>query len=405
MPALFLKRLLQIGFFVSLAVPVLAGWEVEANGRLVDPTSGQAKEIIGFNYVRLKEDGATHHTFAPSAYNPERSESALTHMAALGANTVRVFINSDVNVEGSIGFQGTREQPLDSRYLDNIADFLTRAQKHKLSVILSMRYFPHHEKYGQHIGPADPMITGMNQHMLHPGFIKAKQVYLTDFFQALQQRLPSLSDTLLAVDVQNELCYFGEAPITLEEGTFLAANGQSYELPTQRQQLMDDMAIYWVDAMTEAVRQVLPDTLINANIFTYHAVGQKGPSDFKSETEAWKNRYPFRPLALVKSQANLIDLHLYPSSRDELKADLESIEMTELRTQSKKHGKAIIAGEVGLEKDKFANERQASRWLKKLNKELRKEGIQGFLFWTYDTTEQPGFFTASENELLQCAVR
>ena len=109
------------------------------------------------------------------------------------------------------------------------------------------------------------------------------------------------------------------------------------------------MAIHWINQMASAIRAEVPDALINANVFTFRAVGRSGPGDFRRDPAAWKNRYPFRPTALLRSTADVIDIHIYANNEGAMKADMKSIEHDKLIAGlAAAPNKAFIVGEFGV---------------------------------------------------------
>lgn len=85
--------------------------------------------------------------------------------------------------------------------------------------------------------------------------------------------------------------------------------------------------------------------LINVNVFTFAAVGRSGPGDFRLEKAGWRNRVPFRPLAIARSKADMVDVHFYSGTLERYQQDLESIEFDELKRATEAAGKPLIAGD------------------------------------------------------------
>ena len=263
-----------------------------------------------------------------------------------------------------------------------------------------MRRHPDLPRYVQLREAPDQMVSGDNRRFLRSGWISAKTRYMQDFLTEIGRRNPHAPSAIFAVDIQNELCFYpGQKPFSLSEGRFTAVDGRTYDLATQKQELADSAAIHFINACCDAIHEVLPDVLVNANVFTYAAVGRSGPCDFHEDEAAWRNRVPFRPLAIVRSKADMVDVHFYCNTLDGYQRDLQSIEFDELKTAARVAGKPLIAGEFGLFKSQFNDDFDAAcrflrhEWLPALNQDW-----QGWLYWTYDTHEQARLWNAADRE-------
>jgi hypothetical protein len=366
-------------------------------GRFFERKTGQAFVPMGFNFVRLFNEVRTvdHDNFSRSGYDPDEQQQMLDRLAEHGFNTVRVFVNCQpgevIDARDATG--------LSAVYMDHVTDFLLRAGRSGIYVMLSMRRFPAMARYQQRCRPADPLVTGANRDYLVPGWTQAKALYMQDFLREILQRNPTALTALFAIDIQNEVCFCpGEKPFSLAEGSITAHYGSRYDLATQKQDLADDSAIHYINTCAAAIHEVFPSVLINVNVFTYAAVGRRGPGDFHKDKAGWRNRVPFRPLAIARSRADMIDVHFYCSTLSRYQEDLKSIEFARLRQVAQDAGKPLIVGEFGLFKEQFAGDFDAGRrflrddWLPALNRDW-----QGWLYWTYDTHEQPRLWNAADH--------
>lgn len=368
------------------------------DGRFVIRETGKPFRPVGFNYIRLFNERRTadHDNFSRAGYDASEHQVMLRRLAADGFNTVRVFINFQ---PGEV-IERSDSTELSAAYLANVTDFLARAERHGVYVMLSMRRHPNLPRYVQLRGAPDGLVTGENRRFLRSGWIRAKARYMQDFLIEIARRNPLALSTVFAVDIQNEVClYPGEKPFSLREGRFTAADGRVYDLATQKQELADGAAIHHVNVCADAIGEVFPGLLVNVNVFTYAAVGRSGPGDFHEDSAAWRNRVPFRPLAMVRSRADMVDVHFYCSTLDRYRQDLKSIEFEELKRAAKAAGKPLIVGEFGLFKDQFNGDFEAAcrflqhDWMPALNQDWR-----GWLYWTYDTFEQPRLWNAADSE-------
>jgi hypothetical protein len=288
----------------------------------------------------------------------------------------------------------------DPAYLDNLAEFLLLARQHGILVIPCFEFLPMAAPYREGLKDDTPNIGPSNRPYLEATYIQAKQRYLRDVIRELRQRDPASLSAVLCWDLMNELCYgLKDAPFSLTEGTVTPANGKTYNLATDKVQLADDMAIYWVDQLADAIRAEIPGALVNANVFTYHAVRRTGPGDFHQDPADWKNRYPFRPAALLRSKADVIDIHLYSPDAQGLATDMKSVEHTELLDLLKASpDKALIVGEFGVFKRRYPKLPEAAVWMADLAKRIPELGAAGWLYWTYDCDEQKELWNARSDD-------
>jgi hypothetical protein len=353
------------------------------DGQFVERASGRPVALRGFNYIRLFHG---HGTFDPAHYDGAAASAVFRRLHGDGFNVVRVFISTQVDAPGAVALQG--QAGLSRDYLRNAADFLMRARRERVVVILSMEQFPRVSPYTERLEPLPASIHGLNAAYLAPGYLRAKEKYLGAFIAGLQQVEPRCLEAVCAYDLSNELCFFGAPPFTLAGGTVTAPNGHTYRLPEQRQALADDAAVFYINRMCAAIRAAQPDALVCAGVFTYRAVGKTGPGDFRLDKAGWKNRYPFRPLAILRSQADFLDLHFYPSNAAEFERDLQSIEFPAVQRAARELGKPVVAGEFGAFKGTFPTAAGAAQWMAELGGRYAALGCAGWLYWTLDTHEQ-----------------
>ena len=369
------------------------------------PGDGAGFVPRGFNYVRLDLEGkGGHATFSPFAYDRDRVAIAFKHMSENGFNVVRVFINGLRGQRGCM-FESRKAQAPDPAYLDNLAEFLLLAKQHGILVVPCFEFFPEAGPYREGLDKRVESVGRFSNHYLNQAFIDAKKRYLRDVIRELRRRDQATLSAVFCWDLMNEVCFaLSEPPFSLSEGLVTPANGVTYDLATDKERLADDLAIYWVDQLAGAIRSEVPDALINANVFTYHAVGRRGPGDFRQSKAGWKNRYPFRPTALLRSSADIIDIHFYTKNTADLDNDLESIEHDELLAGlTKMPGKALIVGEFGVFKKAFPELAPGAVWAAKMARRFPDLGFAGWIYWTYDSDEQEQLWNAlsGDSEILR----
>ena len=363
------------------AEPAAARYQVE-KGAFRDTVTGHRFLPHGFNYIRLHHG---HGTFDPTFYDRKAVGAMFKRLNQDGFNTVRVFINGISRQEGAATVFG--KPGLSTKYVANVADFLHQANDNHMAVVLSMDLLPCVSPYADFFGNLPPELHPANASIFEPGHVKAKALFIKDFIEALRSADPTCLDAVLAYDLQNELCYVVVPPFTLTEGT-VQANGRTYTLPSQRQELADDAAVSCINNIADAIHGVHPKAPIWAGIFTYQAVGKPGPGHFPVEEAGWKNRVPFRPLAITRSKADVLDIHFYCPNERGFEDDLQSIEFDTVKREASKKGMVLVAGEFGAFKSHFDSPQAAAAWISKLAPLFKKQGIGGWLYWTYDTFEQ-----------------
>lgn len=368
------------------------------NGGFTVKQTGEQFFPVGFNYIDLRTENGNlrHDTFNPNRYDAATVSSNLTEIAAAGFNTVRVFIDVSVNTNGVVVAAG--DSGLSLEYMQRVADFMEQAYSNDIYVIITFNAFSTTTRYYSLVNTV-PNVTGMNQFYLNSGFIAAKRLYIRDFIQSLGQlAAPRLEDTVLAFDPQNEISYFlYYEPFVLSSGTLTPANGITYDLASDKLQLADEMAVYWMDQMAEEIHQQAPGALVDANMFTYDAVHRTiGNFNLFSppETFDWKDRYPFRPEALATSGADFLDLHFYTGNQPDLQAELDSIEFGAVTNAWKTAGKPMIVGEFGAYKFALPTLSAATSWKREEVDVFNSLGFQGWLYWTYYTDLQPELWHA-----------
>ncbi len=362
-------------------------------------TRSTGKEFVprGFNYIRLFPQ-RSHNTFDPEHYNAGAVDAELQRWQADGFTVVRVFLNAAAHVPGTLAKSG--ERGLVPAYVANVADFLDRARRHGITVMLCTESFPNVAPYTDGVRSPDPAVSLPNAEYMDAGRIGAKALFLKDLIRGLRAAKPSCLRAVFSYDIQNELCFQVSPPFTLESGSVTLANGRTYQLPAQRQELADDAAVGFINRVAAAIHDVQPDALVSASVFTYAAVGKDGPGDFRVVQADWKNRVPFRSLALARSKADFVDLHFYAENGAAWERDLRSVEFDQVRQVSRELGKPLLVGEFGAFKGKFPTVESAAAWIGEWSAQFASRGFAGWLYWTYDTSEQPELWNACEGQRL-----
>jgi hypothetical protein len=352
----------------------------------------------GFNYIRLDDPpGGKHTTLALGGYDAERAARMLADASRAGFNCVRVFVSVESGLPGSAYYR-TPDGGVSAEFVGNFVSFLRLARAHGVLVVPTFEGQPMTERYRRMAALARRGVSPGNLMYLDSGRVEAREAFFVEFLSAAKERDEGALSAVLAFDIQNESCFRVGYPFTSPGGAFAAADGRVYDLAREKSELADDAAVWWTDRMCDAIRSVLPEALIDVNVFTYNAVGRSGPGDFSVKDEGWRNRYPFRPLSLVRSKADIIDIHLYPGDEAEYSADLRSIEFEELSRAAARRGKVLFVGEFGAFKARFPRVGDAAAWMSRLAPRIVEDGFAGWLYWTYDGLEQERLWHAKESD-------
>lgn len=241
-------------------------------------------------------------------------------------------------------------------YMDKVCRYLSAARKNGVYVILTFPWFPDSAAYYKIDKTKPENKPYHNASYFHPLYIEVKTRYLSDFGKTLKARNPDLLNAIFAYELENESHFCkDEFPFTLNDPYFPFITS-SYDLrkPEEKQRLADDAIINWADLCVKAFRRHDKTALVAANVFTFHAVGRSSPVSHFGEMPG-DLRFPARPLALLKSSIDFLDIHLYATAdvEESMKTDLKSVEFSEVKKECLKKGKPLIMGEFGAFKDQF----------------------------------------------------
>lgn len=341
---------------------------------LYDRATGQRIVLRGNDYHRVDpaQTGTDQITFEVGRYDGARAEAAFAAMEGLGYNVVRVFMSGECPT-GCIGDPVTRR--LSTAYLANVADFLRRAARHHLYVILTMGFLPTQTVYDDLLNrDTSALVQNVNINYLTAGGIEAWQLFWQDVIKGLRAQGAPLDD-VLAYDIRNELNYVNDAPpFNLTSGVLHAPDGRDYDLSSTdaRISLMDDGLVYFVDQVRTAIRKVDPTALVDASFFVPEA---------PNPTRIGDTRILRTNGVIERSQADLVDIHIYPG------LDLTLPQFMENFGISGPTRKVVIVGEYGAFRKAYGTAADALAAMKALQAGTCGYGIDGWLLWTWDTDE------------------
>ena len=355
---------------------------VDGMGEFYDRLTGQKFIPRGNNYIRLGHQQTTsgsilyHSTFNSDRYDPAQAETALRQMHADGYNLVRVFLNGCCP-QGSLGDPAGG---LSLTYLQNLTDFLHKAKANQLLVMFCTDGPP---AVGGYIEILDSTwsedFAGNSASHLRMGGLRAEAQLWRDLIQGLVS-LGAPLDAIFAYQLRNEL--FFEAnfpPFSLTAGTVQTANGKSYDMSSaeDKQRMMDEGLVYWIDATRRAILEVDPTALVTVGFFVPQqpVPARLGdPRIIETRPVIWESTLDF------------IDLHPYPGFELTLAQYVENFGMADMQA------KPILMGEFGAVRSSFSTESAAARALHDWQIESCQYGFDGWLLWTWNGHEQVEFF-------------
>ncbi len=336
----------------------------------------------GFNHTVLAKNW--HATFNIGTYDHAAMDKTLAAMEQLGANVIRVWI---WGIQGETGFTGNpAARGLNSAYMENVADFLRLATKHRIYVIPVLDETPHNAYYDAVDAAASdgaaPDVTGYTRQYLLPGPIAAKVAAIRDFIEFLRDADAGLLNAVLGWSLANEIFVnYTDGPFAKTEGS-VTISGKTYDLsdPEQRQRCYDDGILRWANTLADAVEAADPEALVTAGMWTSDAAGRAPAYGLLHQGQ--DVRVPPRPSVLggPESKLDFIDVHVYPW-------DGTPTVRREMHERDAVVRPAIV-GEYGVFKNKTPEEARAM--CKEMLAQAYGMGYLGDLFWIWDLVGVPG---------------
>lgn len=371
----------------SAAITVLAPHTIAvrqtASGlaELYDRNTGQAWVARGNNFIRLASQTdyggnstVYHSTFNTGLYDAADTENALKSMQASGYNSVRVFLNGCC-----IGSIGDPAGGLSATYMANIADFLSRAQKHGIYVIFTQDWLSATGGYDitcQTPPASASQIEGVNAFNLCDGGIAAAQRFQRDFVQSLIRQQAPIG-VILGYELRNEYYYdSASGPLSAASGLVTTANGSTYDMSdaTSRQKMMDDGLVYLTDQVGAAIREVDPTALVTVGFFA-----PQGPVPYRIGDTRLISVYP----AMASSTADFIDIHYYVFLNDPTFDQL----MQNYGFVGYQQKQPVIMAEYGVYKNAAPTISDGATALKNWQIRGCSYRLKGWLLWTWDTPQ------------------
>jgi hypothetical protein len=351
-----------------------------ASGEFYDHNSGARFVPRGNTYLRLAHqelpDGrivSGTSTFIEGLYDPARAEAALERMHADGYNTVRVILDV-ICRRGCLGDAATHG--LSGGYLDNVADFIRRAKANDIYVLLANQGSVPAGTTWETIVNRSCCATfdGTNLYFLTADGLEGTRLFWRNLVRGLlNHRAPT--DDILGYSLVGE-GYFesDEPPLSLNSGTVTTANGRTYDLasPAQKQLMMDENLVNYVDRVRAAILEVDPTAPV--------AMGFIWPQ-LPNPTREDDPRVVRTGPVLTSSALDFVDFHLYPDFGLTFPEYVENYELP------RETAKPVVMGEYGAYKFVFPTAGEAAARLVEWQGESCAYGFDGWFLSTWDTTE------------------
>lgn len=394
-------------------MPCAAGGRAGRPG-LCATSTGVPVVLRGANYIRLGgntvgQQSKYHTTFDVGVYNRTRYNAAFDALHADGFNVNRVFL--DERPDSGIGGPANATAPLDSAWVDRLAEYIADAETRGIYTIVTTVYCPSNA-YFRNVSDSLPPLPaawrqgGWNGAFLTRNHQAAWTAYASALASALAARLSPAARAATLVSLQNEFFLRGdEYPFSAAQPGGHAAkvagfgDGRAYDMAvaSERQQAADANTNLWARSCAEAVRRHLPTSLVTVGVFTFAAVHKPGPNGLVAAgceggggadgATGVDCRFPARPYWLSRGAGlSFLDVHIYQAdgSPEALAANLATEEWSKVANST-----PIVMGEFGCNAKWGLNAMSCAPHVRELQRSSCEFGFSGWLFWTYDTAEQP----------------
>lgn len=353
---------------------------VNGVGELYDRQTRTRFVPRGPNYHRFSVVGGVVEDRSFAAWNRKQVMADLNQMRKLGYNTVRTAI--DICKHRCIG---SPAGGLRAGYLDRVAEFLRLAKARNLRVLLTSNELPLDGGYVPQIeATCCSSFDGyINAHYLAPVGYRLHRNYWTTIVRGLAARKAPL-DTILAYGIRGEMFFFADKPpLSLASGSVRTANGRTYSLPAQRQQMIMDGAVFWINGIRAAIRKLDPTALV--------AVGAFAPNDPNPWRPPEDSRAVFME-PIYASAADLVDVHPYPGyvRFDRLAANF--------RLDPARQRKPVIIGEFGGFRFAYPSPARAASGVMDWQVASCTYGIDGWMHWHWRGQDDPEVWTGTEGD-------
>jgi len=394
---------------------------VDGKAEFFNRATGLTFHPRGYNYIPLRGDHSLFQAATSDStadYDPLDAESALRRIGDAGFNTVRIFLAG--RSRENPGLAGEKDTlGVYTPYLDNLANFLARAARHGLYVIMNFcdMDLPHNDYFKKRAGGAE----NFNRVLLSRPGVEAHMEQVASTLSYLKAKNPDLLKVLLGVEFNNEVAVkLAKWPFD-EKGPVTLADGKTYDMsdPAERLRAMEEGLLFYWGAMNGAVKAIDPDLLTCEGAYTAYAVGRDLESTrgyiagevapgYEWDLKLGSRCPPSLPL-FARSPLDFIDLHLYLRKPMDQSAKEAADSFASMDFQRSIDGgllakKPLILGEFGshTSNGKGKGDATFAEALKRYDQTrafaCRDYGFTGWLIWTFDTFEQTNIYPAMADD-------
>lgn len=354
--------------------------QVEGVSEFYDRRSGATFIPRGANYLHFAwqempwgEQRYQDATFATDVYDSQAAGAALARMHEYGYNVVRVFlIDSLAGVTG----QGTFLNPA---YVNNLTDFLRQAAANDIFVWFTSDWLPG-GRYGEMSNAQCCEDFGStNLQILSTGGVAAIGELYVDLYRALLDRGAPV-EHVFSWELRNEV-YFDSTspPLSWNEGAIEHANGVTYDMARDRQRLMDEGLVYFIDTARARILEADPTALVSVGFFV-----PQGPLAARVGDTRWIETRP----AIWDSTADFIDLHGYPGFELDVRGHAVNFGMEGMERTP------MVMGEFGAFRQNYSSPARGALALQQWQADSCAFGFDGWLLWHWDTAEDEALWNA-----------
>jgi hypothetical protein len=336
----------------------------ETGVEFYDQGTGEKFIPRGVNYAFVPVGSSyTNEILRVGTYSPRLTRQDFAHLADLGYNTVRVFLDS---CSGGANCIATPDKKgLNPAYMDNIADMMLAARETGIFIQFTSNDLPDDGGYSQEANANSGEIFAgyRNSFYLRPQSISATRRYWRDILTTLQERHAAF-DAVLAWQLLNEQWMFrDQPPLSLTSGMVDTTTG-TYDMsdPLQKEQMVSEGLVYYIAQMKEEILLHDPTALVTMGFFVPELVAP-----------GW---YVETASLLEKSDLDFFDFHAYPGHLS-LEEHAKAFGMLGYDT------KPIMLGEYGAFRHIYPELDSAARVLNQWVTDSCSLGFDGWLYWSY----------------------
>ena len=389
------------------------------NGHFVELASGKPFVPLGCNLLHqaILSSKKQHATFCPGVYDAAETEKMMADVAAHGLNTVRAFHAFAVGKGGIL--EAKTDRDISPAYLANVVDFLQAARRHGIHVIFTWdKWLVNSDLWrseaipgegNAHFLPAWDSAMNSNNFILSLPAVRTRSNAIISLIKGIRKADPELLPVVLTWEIENETSFDAtKEPLKSRPSAFSFAE-KTYNLSTSEgsQNFMDDAFIQWCNASTDAVHQADPEALVSVGVFSFAAVGRPTPNHLIEDVTR-DHRVPARPLALLRSKLDFINIHIYAFKYDgksgfseNYALNIQSVEAPRLQREAARLGKPILIGETGIATRYMSGSSQKDGveypfdyrlglpLVRDHLARLKEAGFAGALLWCYGTSPAP----------------